>query len=156
MTEPRTQRMICHGVLALLVITLISCDGAEPIGEKDREALRYLKEVQWSAAYRGQDTVLLDRILHEDFQLIDAEGNTFTKADELEWVKKNEWKVDSFRYEIKRLETWPNGTAMVSGVGHMLSDSAETVYWSSNVFIKTEGLWKAVSSHVSGVKEMKR
>ena len=47
-------------------------------------ALRYLKEVQWSAAYRGQDTVLLDRILHEDFQLIDAEGNVFSKADELD------------------------------------------------------------------------
>ena len=148
--------MICRGVFALLVITLISCDGAEPIGDKDRVALRYLKEVEWSMAYREQDTVLLDRILHDDFQMIDAEGNTFTKAGELVWIKKNEWKVDSFRYEIKRLETWPNGTAIVSGMGHMLSDSTASTYWSSNVFIKTDGLWRAISSHVSGVKETKR
>ncbi|MBK6830395.1 MAG: hypothetical protein IPG92_06430 [Flavobacteriales bacterium] len=52
--------------------------------QEDHEALRYLKEVEWSTAYREQDTVLLDRILHGDFQMIDAEGNTFTKADELE------------------------------------------------------------------------
>ena len=71
-------------------------------------------------------------------------------------IKKNEWKVDSFRYEIKRLETWPNGTAIVSGMGHMLSDSTASTYWSSNVFIKTDGLWRAISSHGSGVKETKR
>lgn len=146
----------------LFLITLVAACGepvdeaARPGAKDDEQALRHLKEVEWSTAYREQDTVLLDRILHDDFQMIDAEGNTFTKADELEWIKKNEWGVDSFRYEIKRLETWPNGTAMVSGAGHMLNDSTETVYWSSNVFIKTDSAWKAVSSHVSGVKETKR
>ena len=150
------QQMLSHGTFAMLMGMLIACGGPEPISEKDRETLRYLKEVEWSAAYREQDTVLLDRVLHDDFQMIDAEGNTFSKADELDWIKKNAWKVDSFRYEIKRLETWQNGTAIVSGTGHMLNDSSETVYWSSNVFIKSDGLWKAVSSHVSGVKETKR
>ncbi|MBP6390797.1 MAG: nuclear transport factor 2 family protein [Flavobacteriales bacterium] len=145
-----------RGAFAMLMTVLIACGGPEPIGDKDRAALRYLKEVEWSAAYREQDTVLLDRILHADFQMIDAEGNTFSKSDELDWIKKNEWKVDSFRYEIKRLETWPNGTAIVSGMGHMLSDSTASSYWSSNVFIKTDGLWRAISSHVSGVKETKR
>ena len=123
---------------------------------EDERVLRHLKEVEWPKAYGEQDTLLLDRILRDEFQMIDAEGNVFTKADELGWIKKNEWKVDSFRYEIKRLETWPNGTAIVSGVGHMLSDSTASTYWSSNVFIKTDGMWRAISSHVSGVKEMKR
>lgn len=142
--------------LFAVMIALVSCGESEPIGDQDYAKLRYLKEVEWSAAYREQDTVLLDRILHDDFQMIDAEGNTFTKADEMEWIKRNEWNVDSFRYEIKRLQTWPNGTAIVSGVGHMRSDSTESTYWSSNVFIRTDSLWKAVSSHVSGVKETKR
>ncbi len=149
--------------LAIALACLNSC-GEAPNGSgagsttvaDDMQQLRYLKEVEWSTAYREQDTVLLNRILHDDFQMIDAEGNTFTKADELDWIKKNEWKVDSFRYEIKRLETWPNGTAIVSGVGHLLSDSTASTYWSSNVFIKTDGLWRAVSSHVSGVKETER
>lgn len=140
----------------MLMVVLVSCGGPELSTDKDRETLRYLKEVEWSAAYRGQDTVLLDRILHDDFQMIDAEGNTFTKSDEMAWIKENEWQVDSFRYEIKRLESWPNGTAIVSGMGHMLSDSTMSTYWSSNVFIKSDGQWKAISSHVSGVTEMPR
>lgn len=122
----------------------------------DESMLRQLKEVAWPTAYREQDTVLLDRILHDDFQMIDAEGNTFSKADELDWIKKNAWSVDSFRYEIKRLETWPNGTAIVSGIGHMLTDSTVSTYWSSNVFIRADSLWRAVSSHVSGVEEVPR
>ncbi|MBK9175056.1 MAG: nuclear transport factor 2 family protein [Flavobacteriales bacterium] len=147
--------------LALLLLCFAACDRPAappaPAGSADDDnVLRHLKEVEWPMAYREQDTVLLDRILHDDFQMIDAEGNTFTKADELDWIKKNEWEVASFRYEIKRLDTWPNGTAIVSGMGHMLSDSTVSTYWSSNVFIKTDGTWRAVSSHVSGVKETKR
>lgn len=156
MREKPAQRMLVRGAFSGLMFVLVACSGSEPNGDKDREALRYLKEVEWSAAYRQQDTVVLDRILHDDFQMIDAEGNTFTKADEMDWIKRNEWKVDSFRYEIKRLETWPNGTAIVSGMGHMLSDSTASSYWSSNVFIKTDGRWRAISSHVSGVNETKR
>ncbi|MBK8950663.1 MAG: hypothetical protein IPM68_17945 [Flavobacteriales bacterium] len=64
--------------------------------------------------------------------------------------------MDSFRYEIKRLQQWPNGTAIVTGVGHMLTDTSETTYWSSNVFIRTDGHWRAISSHVSGVNEVPR
>ena len=40
------------------------------ITEKDRETLTYLKEVEWPKAYREQDTVLLDRILNDDFEII--------------------------------------------------------------------------------------
>lgn len=127
-----------------------------PSRAEDERALRYLKEVEWPKAYREQDTVLLDRILRDDFAMIDAEGNVFRKADEMDWIRKNAMRVDSFRYAIERLEIWPNGTAIVSGKGHMLDDSTATVYSSSNVFIRTDGLWRAISSHVSGVKEVEQ
>lgn len=119
---------------------------------EDHEALTYLKEVEWPKAYREQDTVLLDRILGEDFQMIDNDGKWYTKKDELEWIKENATQHDSFRYEIKRLDVLPNGTALVCGTGHILNDSTNSIYQSSNILIKREGLWKAVSSHVSGVE----
>ncbi|MBL7963634.1 MAG: nuclear transport factor 2 family protein [Flavobacteriales bacterium] len=148
-------------VLFTSALCICACERSTPpaislITADDERSLRHLKEVQWPQAYRTQDTVLLDNILHEDFEMIDAEGNVFRKADEIAWVKSNTWRVDSFRYEIKRLATWPNGTAIVSGIGHMLSDSVTHTYWSSNVFVKTDGRWRAVSSHVSGVKAMAR
>ena len=53
----------------------------------ETEKLRHLKEVEQPQAYREQDTSLLDRILADEFQMIDADGNTYTKQDEIEFIK---------------------------------------------------------------------
>ncbi len=87
----------------------------------DEAKLRYLKEVEWPKAYREQDTVLLDRILGEDFQMINDSGGWYTKQDELAWIKEHATQHDSFYYEIKRLEVLPNGTAIICGTGHMIN-----------------------------------
>ena len=145
--------------ILLTAVSIVSCETrneseskAGLISEQDRETLTYLKEFEWPKAYREQDTVLLDRILGDDFQMIDNEGNWYTKADELQWIKKNATSHDSFRYEIKRLDILPNGTALICGTGHIVNDTIRSIYQSSNVLIKRNGLWKAVSSHVSGYK----
>ena len=95
---------------------------------------------------------MLDQILDQSFQLIDAKGNTYSKTDELEWIKANQSKPDSFFYEIKRLDVYKNGTAIVAGTGHVFNDSSKMTYQSSNVLIKKNGVWKAINSHVSGIK----
>jgi len=122
--------------------------------EEDKKALRYLKEVEWPKAYASHDTILLDRILDDSFEMIDQVGNRTAKSDEIVWIRNNASSHDSFRYDIKRLDIYPNGSAIVSGTGHMINNGAETIYQSSNVLIKKEGLWKAISSHVSGVKTL--
>nr|WP_298923143.1 nuclear transport factor 2 family protein [uncultured Allomuricauda sp.] len=124
------------------------------ITSEDQEILRNLKEIQWPKAYREQDTVLLDNILADDFQMVDASGNWSNKVKELEWIKGHAMQHDSFYYEIKRLDILNNGTAMICGTGHILNDSTETIYQSSNVLIKREGGWKAIASHVSGIKKL--
>lgn len=120
----------------------------------DREALKYIKEVEWPKAYAEQDTLLLDRILGDDFKMIDQSGNWSTKQDELNWIKKNAVQNDLFRYEIKRFDILDNGTAFICGTGHIEKDSVKTIYQSSNVLVKRDGQWKAVLSHVSGVKQV--
>ncbi len=153
--------------IALLVITgfvLLSCnsktehtaehDGPELNTEKELETLRYLKEVEWPQAYREQDTVLLDRILGDDFQMITNDGEWSDKVRQLERIKAAPMDHDSFRYEIKRLEILENGTAIIAGTGHIINDGQETIYQSSNVLVKRDGIWKAVLSHVSGVTQL--
>lgn len=148
------------GCLGGIIILLLACNSKSTpnqealISAKDSETLRYLKEVEWPKAYREQDTVLLNRILGEDFQMIDNSGKWYTKADELEWIKNNATQHDSFHYEIKRLDVLDNGTALICGTGHIFNDSTKSVYQSSNILIKREGIWKAVSSHVSGFHEV--
>ncbi|WP_430412549.1 DUF4440 domain-containing protein [Kordia sp.] len=125
------------------------------ITSKDESTLRNMKEVLWPKAYKEQDTILLDQILDESFELIDGSGNRYTKNDELNWIKKNATQHDFFRYEIKRLAIYKNGTAIISGTGYIYKDSVYSQYESSNVLIKKDTLWKAISSHVSGFKERK-
>lgn len=124
----------------------------------DRELLTYLKEVEWPKAYREQDVALLDRILAKEFQLISNDGTWTTKADELAYVRESKPAYDSFRFEIKRLEIFENQTAVVAGQGHIYVKDEEgrstyTTYQSSNILIKRNGNWKAINSHVSGIKE---
>jgi len=120
----------------------------------EKEKLRFLKEVEWPKAYREQDTILLDRILGDDFQMIGDDGQWSNKVKQLDRIKEAPMDHDSFSYEIKRLEILDNGTAIIAGTGHIINDGSETTYQSSNILVNRNGIWKAVLSHVSGVKEM--
>ncbi|WP_420603344.1 nuclear transport factor 2 family protein [Flagellimonas sp.] len=149
-------------ILPLFIIMLsVSCNQQKPdmvqtsiINDEDQKILRNLKEIQWPKAYREQDTLLLDSILGDDFQMVDASGEWSNKTKELEWIKENAMENDSFFYEIKRLDVLPNGTALICGTGHIFNDSTETIYQSSNILVKRNGAWKAVASHVSGIKNL--
>ena len=127
------------------------------IADDDEETLRGFKTVLWPKAYAEQDTALLNQLLHEDFQLIDDNGDKYSKEDELAYIAEYGTSYDEFNFEITRLDIFDNGTAVVSGTGTMKGvNGAEayiTKYQSSNVLIKVEGAWKAINSHVSGVKE---
>ena len=98
-----------------LALFLIACLIAPLIGQdktEDEAILTNLKEVLWPQAYRTQDTVLLDQILAKEFQLIDASGGIYTKADEIAYIKANRPSYESFRFEITRLEIFENGVAV--------------------------------------------
>lgn len=141
-------------VLVLAVLPAASSTGVE---RSDEDVLREIKEVLWPRAYATQDVALLDSILAEEFKMVDAEGNCSTKAAELDWIRANAPSYDSLKYSIKRLDIFENGTAIVAGTG-VVSGSAEEEpyeleYQSTNVLIKRNGVWKAVASHVSGIKE---
>lgn len=149
-----------HLLFAILCLTLFSCTCEYPksnkveITDAQKEKLRYLKEVEWPQAYREQDTVLLNRILADEFQFIQADGFYSNKEIEMDYIKNNEYRYDSFRFEIKRFDIFENGTAIVSGTGHILIDTTKITYESSNVLILRNGEWKAISSHVSGVQQL--
>ncbi len=147
-------------MLGMSFFAIIACnsdqaeDASVIITEEDKEELRHLKKVLWPQAYSEQDTVLLDKILAEEFQFIEASGNVSNKQFELNWIKENKFSHDSFYYDIKRFDFFENGTAIVSGTGHIHNDSTKSIYQSSNVFIRRNDEWKAIASHVSGVKEV--
>jgi len=117
------------------------------MSKKDEQVLRRFKTVLWPKAYSTQDVELLDRLLHDSFQLIDADGNRSTKQEELAYVRDNAWDVGEFEYRIERLDIYGR-FAIVSGEGVAAAFS----YRSTNALIKDDGKWRAVASHVSGVQ----
>lgn len=126
----------------------------------DEKVLRYLKEVEWPKAYREQDTVLLDRILADEFKMIGSDGEWSSKKEELAYIRKNKPSYKSFKFNIKRLDIFENNTAIVSGTGVIQSKDDkgdyEYIYQSSNVLIKRNGIWKAIASHTSGDKVVRK
>ena len=147
-------RRICLIVLLTAMSTYAVAQAST--ASSDEQKLRYLKEIEWPKAYKEQDTVLLDRILADEFKMIDSDGGYYTKRDELNYIKKNKPTYSSFSFEIKRLEIFENNTAVVSGTGTIRNKDAQgpytLTYQSSNVLIKRGGQWKAISSHTSGDK----
>ncbi|MGD1841526.1 MAG: nuclear transport factor 2 family protein [Thermonemataceae bacterium] len=150
-----------RNILFLLSFLIITCTADKStrqpdlLSAKDEEASRYLKEVAWPKAYTEKDTVLLKQLLSERFVIIDYHGDWHSKQDELTWLKENIAQSDSFYYEIKRLEPLEDGTVILCGTGRFVrkADSLDLTYQTSNVFVKEDTRWKAVQSHVSGVKD---
>jgi hypothetical protein len=119
------------------------------VSRTDVETLRHFKTVLWPQAYRTQDVALLDRMLHDSFEMIDADGNRSTKQDELDYIRDNAWDPGEFEYRIERLEIYRSRFAIVDGTGM----ATAYTYTSSNVLIKEGGSWRAIASHVSGVED---
>ena len=123
----------------------------------DEAALREIKEVLWPRAYAQQDVALLDSLLADEFQMVDADGNWSTKADELEWIRSNPPSYDSLEFHIERLDIVETRSAIVAGKGVISGSDEEgpyiVEYQSTNVLIKRDGTWTAVASHVSGVEK---
>ncbi len=137
----------------LFVLTLIAMTAfattATADDEDDEATLRHFKTVLWPKAYREQDVELLDRLLHDSFEMISANGERSTKQDELEYIRNNAWTAASFEFRIERLDIYDGSTAIISGQG--ITDTY--TYRSSNILIKVNGQWRAIASHVSGVKD---
>lgn len=124
---------------------------------RDEKSLRELKQVLWPQAYREQDVALLDRILADNFRMIDGDGNWSSKAEELKWIAANKPGYDSLSFAIERLEIFGGDTAIVAGTGTIRGRNQNGPYLgeyrSTNILIKQNGVWRAVASHVSGYKE---
>ena len=136
--------------MKLLFCLLLSFIGLNAKAQADDEAtIRRIKEVDWPRAYREQDTILLDKILADEFKTIGSGGEYSCKAEQIQYIKTHKPHYISFKFEIKRLEIFENGTAIVSGTGTIRRKDEkgeyDLVYQSSNVLIKRNGEWKAIS-----------
>ena len=145
----------------MLVISCNSQKQSTPvvISDEDAEDLTNIKIILLPKAYDEQDTVLLDQLLHEKYQLVDDGGLIYSKNDEIKYVSQYGSSYDALSFEIKKMEIFENGTAMIFGTGSIngqdIQGAYSLSYQSTDIFVKGGKGWRAISSHVSGVKEVR-
>ncbi len=133
---------------AALVVTLAltACATAPGSQAEDEATLRHFKTELWPRAYRTQNVQLLDALLDDSFEMITADGQRSTKKDELRSLVENRWDPGTFEYRIERLDIYHGEFAVIDGTGI----AEKYRYKSSNFFVKEDGVWRAIASHVSG------
>ena len=126
--------------------------------QHDIEILTEKKVVVWRRLYAERDAEGLDEFLADGFQVLQVDGAVRTKAQEVQWLRETppDDERSDFLFTIEEIVFAADNIAIVYGHG----DSTRTTddglpchhnYWSSNTFIKEDGEWKPIFSHVSGV-----
>src|ERR1700741_2395086 len=101
MNQPLLKKI--YGMILLTGYSLLVSSCSAENKNKDEEVLRYMKEVEWPKAYREQDTVLLDRILANEFKMIGSDGSRSFKKEQLAYIKTHKPSYQSFKFNIDRL-----------------------------------------------------
>lgn len=138
-----------HLVVGVCVLALLAAAGCSPRQtaadvEKELTAL----ENQWNDAYVKGDVAVLERIEADDIVQIDADGNVFTKADDIAEVKAGIYKVKSWTREGMTVRPYGD-TAVVNGVtrtqGTYKGKDFDSRSRGTDTWMMKDGRWQCVS-----------
>lgn len=111
-------------------------------------------EIEWGEAFERRDFATLDRIMADEYILTDPLGNVRGKAEGLAALETNEVLFESTKSDNVKVRI--NGdTAVVTGrstfKGRYKGWSMAGQYQYTDVLVKRNGSWQAVSSHITAV-----
>jgi hypothetical protein len=142
--------------LSAAALSAVAAIPALALQNKDDADLIALKTQVWPDIYASNDADRLDAFLSDDFVLI-AGGSVSSKAEEVDWMRNNEWDApEDFVYEVEDIVYITHDAAIIYGRGLSTRETENGTpcrhsYISSNTVRRTEEGWKPVSSHVSDV-----
>lgn len=146
--------------LALLaaVSRLAIADAAVSDRQDDVAALTEMKVTVWPRLYAERDADGLDEFLADGFKVLEPDGSVRTRYEEVAWLRETPpaKEPSDFIFTIEEIVFATDSVAVVYGHGDSTRETDDGRpchhnYWSSNTFIKQDGVWKPVFSHVSGV-----
>jgi ketosteroid isomerase-like protein len=148
------KRYIAVGSLVILVSLLLLAFTAAAQDTKYQNAAAVEQELiamekDWTQAALKKDIAVIDRIAADDWVGIDFTGKTFSKADIINEVKSGASAPRSIELGPMKVRVYGD-TAVVNGSDTEKStwqgkDSSGHYVW-TDVFVKRNGRWQAVSS----------
>ncbi|HET7811917.1 MAG TPA: nuclear transport factor 2 family protein [Steroidobacteraceae bacterium] len=111
-------------------------------------------ENAWSQAYVTGDAAWLDKLMAPEYLFTDTDGKTYNRDDDISAVKSGEWKMTSFKMGDLKVHVYGD-VATVTGLNDFVATDhgkdASCKCRFTDVFVKRDGRWQAVASHVSKV-----
>jgi len=143
--------LVCGG--GLITSVAIAGDHQDDVAD-----LTEKKVTVWPKLYAQRDAAGLDDFLADGFKVLEPDGSIRTKDDEIAWLRETppDEERSDFLFTIEEIHFATNSIAIVYGHGDSTRVTEDDQpchhnYWSSNTFIKQDGVWKPVFSHISGV-----
>lgn len=169
------KRILITIALAVFALSFTACATSDNTGAKNtaaaaaspaasaespaeiEKALTQL-ERDWIEASKKKDKATLERILADDWVGISYEGKSFTKAESLADGLAADSQLDSYTLDPLKVRVFGD-TGIVNGGNTEKSrfkgkETSGHYAW-TDVFMKRNGRWQAVSSHTSRVSEPK-
>ena len=106
----------------------------------------------WMNAEVKADMTYLDRFLAEDWQATDPAGNVWNKTQFLGGLKSGEGAVMSFALDNMKVRIYGDAavvTGRMTATQKFQEKDISGQYQCTDVFIKKEGRWQCVATHLS-------
>lgn len=111
-------------------------------------------EIDWGVAFERRDMATLDRLMADEYILTDPLGQLRTKTETLAAIETNEVDFQSTQSDDVNVTIYGD-TAVITGRstfrGRYKGWSMTGSYQYTDVLVKRNGSWKAVSSHITAL-----
>ncbi len=139
-----------HGVvIAAMLSCAVHCAAATR--EDDQKAVAAL-DTQYQAAVKANDAATMDRILADDFILVEGNGATATKEDLLKEAKSGRNVYEHQDGSEQTVRVWGDTavvTAKLWGKGTDAGKPFEWVLWYSDTYVRGPKGWRYVFGQAS-------
>jgi uncharacterized protein (TIGR02246 family) len=152
MKEKTMRRLLIAAIMLLLILPFMAVGQAEGDKQKgkNKDEQAVLKQLDnWIEALKRNDMTALNRIIAEDFMLVEVNGNFLNREQDLEAVKTGDLKFQSMKTEDVKVFVYGE-TAIVTGRGVYeitYKGKASTIRERFfDVFQKRKGQWRVIAS----------
>ena len=136
-------------------LTLAQAMAAEEKGKSgnDEQIIKQLEQ-EWADALLKRDQAAIDRITSADWVLTDPKGRLIAKAQADADLKSGTVKFESYKLDELKVRLFGD-TAVVHGLETEKSSykgkDTSGLYPFTDVFVKRNGRWQAIATHVTHV-----
>jgi ketosteroid isomerase-like protein len=111
-------------------------------------------EKQWAAATANNDVQAIERFIADDWVIVDADGNPIDRAKFLGVIRSGTLVHQSMELGDMQVRVYDDAaivTGPTSSSGKYAGQAFATHEWSTDVFIRRDGVWRCVFSQLTSL-----